>query len=104
MTAQEVMADIEREFESYRADSISNGAEDVWDNSFRVNAWCCIKGYFDNNELSDEDMDRLHRISGGCIISSLVDWYIDCEEYDIANDSDVGRLVKDYLYECGCIE
>ena len=31
MTAREVMTDIEREFESYRADSISNGAEDVWD-------------------------------------------------------------------------
>ncbi len=104
MTAQEVMADIEREFDAYKAELIAKGTEAVWDDSFRVNAWCCIKLYFDNNELTDEDMDRLHRISGGCIISSLVDWYIDCEEYDIANDSDVGRLVRDYLYECGCIE
>ena len=44
-------------------------------------------------------MDLLHRISGGCIISSLVDWYVDYEDCDIANDSDVGQLVNDYLYE-----
>ncbi len=99
MTAREVMADIEREFDTYRAECIAKGAEAVWDNSFRINAWCCIKGYFDNNELSDEDMDLLHRISGGCIISSLVDWYVDYEDCDIANDSDVGQLVNDYLYE-----
>ncbi len=104
MTAQEVMADIEREFDAYKAEWIAKGAEAVWNNSFRVNAWCCIKGYFDDNELTDEDMDCLHRISAGCIISSLVDWYIDYEECDIANNSEIERLVRDYLYEHGCIE
>ena len=42
MTAQEVMADIEREFDAYKAELIAKGTEAVWDDSFRVNAWCCI--------------------------------------------------------------
>lgn len=103
MTAQQVMADIEREFDAYKAEQIAKGAEAVWDNSFRVNAWCCLKGFFDNNEMSDEDMDLLHRISGGCILASLVDWYIDFEECDIADNDDVEQLVRDYLFEYGSI-
>ena len=31
MTAREVMADIEREFDTYRAECIAKGAEAVWD-------------------------------------------------------------------------
>ena len=88
---------IEREFEDYKAEQIAKGAEEVFCNAFRINAWSSIYDFLDSNELSDETKIALYEKCNGHILSVLVDEYVYTEYCDIAQYSDLKELVNNFL-------
>lgn len=91
------LSQIEAEYETYKAEWIAKGAEEVWANSFRINAWQCIKDYLLDGDLSESKINLLYVKCGGHVISCLVDEYIDSEYCDIAQHSDLRELLENFL-------
>lgn len=96
-TEKFVLSQIEEEYKTYKAEWIAKGAEAVWENSFRINAWCCIKDFLLEGDLPKNKINSLYLKCDGHVISTLVDEYIDSEYYDIAQYSDLQELVENFL-------
>lgn len=88
---------IEREFADYKVNQISKGAEEVFCNAFRINAWSSIYDFLESEELTDEIILTLYEKCNGHIIAVLVDEYIYDEYCDIAQYSDLKELVENIL-------
>ena len=96
-TVKFVLSQIEKEYETYKAEWVAKGADAVWENSFRINARCCIKDFLLDGELPENKINSLYVKCNGQVISTLVDEYIDSEYYDIAQYSDLKDLVENFL-------
>lgn len=96
-TEKFVLSQIEEEYKTYKAEWIARGAEAVWENSFRINAWCCIKDFLLEGDLPKSKINSLYLKCDGHVISTLVDEYIDSEYCDIAQHSDLQELVENFL-------
>lgn len=97
VTVKFVLSQIEEEYETYKAEWIAKGAEAIWENSFRINAWCCIKDFLLDGDLPKSKINRLYVKCDGHILSTLVDEYVDSEYCDIAQHDDLKEMVENFL-------
>lgn len=97
VSVQEVNSAIDAEFSEYRNKQIALGAEAVFENAFKINAWNSIKDYLDES-ASDDDKIALYEKCGGGIIRNLVYEYVESEDCDIASYNDLADLVYGFLH------
>lgn len=97
ITIRTVEKSIKHEFNVYKAEQIAKGAEEVFSNVFRINAWSCIYDFLQDDELTNEKKIALYKKCKGYVIAILVDEYMDKEYCDIAKNEDIKELVDDFL-------